>query len=349
MHCSGTSWSPVRIVHLLVLAGPCLLGACTGPVAELRADLVSTSSAASLRALAPVDARVCWASGSGGTVLRTEDGGTTWLVVGPRGSEGLDLRCLVAWDAHRAVAASAGQPARILRTADGGATWDLVHEETDAEAFFDSMARDGEHLVLFGDPVGGSLFVLLGADGGARWQRLEIGVLPLPGEAGFAASNSLVLTGPGGAAWIATGGAAGSRLLVRDASGRLTASELPLARGAASRGAFALATDGRGRMVVVGGDHADPAAAAGTAAFSTDGGRNWSPSNALGYRSGLAWCEALACFLAVGPEGCSTSSDGGRSWQPCDLPGFHVVRAASDGSLWAAGSSGRIARIRAIR
>ena len=107
MHCSGTSRSPVRIVHLLVLAGPCLLGACKGLAPNLRADVVSTPGAASLRALAPVDARVCWASGSGGTVLRTEDGGGTWLAVGPRGGEVLDLRSLVAWDAHRAVAASA--------------------------------------------------------------------------------------------------------------------------------------------------------------------------------------------------------------------------------------------------
>ena len=349
MHCSGTSRPLIRIVHLLFLSGFATLGACSAPGAVLRAEVLAAPARASLRALAPLDARVCWVSGSGSTVLRTEDGGRTWRAVGPRGADVLDLRSLVAFDGRRAVVASAGQPARILRTGDGGATWQTVHEEPDPAAFFDSMARDGDRIVLYGDPVGGALYVLASEDGGANWRRESVGVAAREGEAGFAASNGLVQFGPGGTTWIATGGAPGSRLLARDASGSWAATDLPLARGEASRGAFAIATDGRGTMVAVGGDHANPSAADGTAAWSDDGGRTWQPANAHGYRSSVAWLESASCWLAAGPQGCCSSTDGGRTWLPCELPGFHVVAVAPDGSVWAAGSDGRIARIRAMQ
>lgn len=349
MHCSATSRSPIRIVHLLFLSGLACLGACATNGTRLRAELLAVPSRASLRGLAPVDARTCWASGSGGTVLRTTDGGSTWQAVGPQGTEALDLRSIVAWDERRAVVASAGTPARILRTEDGGAHWATVHEEADPAAFFDSMGREGERIVLYGDPVGGALFVLASEDCGRTWRREDVGVALRPGEAGFAASNGLVVTGPGGTAWIATGGVPGSRLLARDGAGAWTATELPLARGADSRGAFALAADGHGAMVAVGGDHADPAATGGTAAWSRDGGRTWQACSAGGYRSSVVWFAAAACWLAAGPQGCSTSCDGGRTWQPCELPGFHVVATAADGSAWAAGSDGRIARIAAMQ
>lgn len=349
MHCSGTSWSPIRISHLLVLSGLVHLCACAMPEPQLRAEVLAVPARASLRGLAPVDARVCWASGSGGTVLRTEDGGSTWQAAGPRGGDALDLRSIVAWDARRALVASAGAPARILRTDDGGAHWRTVHEDPHPRAFFDSLARDGERLVLYGDPVDGAPYVLLSEDGGASWRRERPAVDLRPGEAGFAASNGLVVFGFGNAVWIATGGVPGSRLLARDADGGWTATDLPLARGTESRGAFALAADGNGAMVVVGGDHASPATTAGTAAWSNDGGRTWQPADAGGYRSSVAWLGTHGCWLATGPVGCSTSVDGGRTWQPSSLPGFHVVASAAGGSVWAAGSDGRIARIQAMR
>lgn len=349
MHCSGTSRTPIRISHLLFLSGAACLGACASHLPMLRADPLQTPTRASLRGLAPVDERVCWASGGGSTVLRTEDGGSTWRSVGPHGSEALDLRSLVAWDARQAMVASAGTPARILRTDDGGTTWRTVHEDAQPRAFFDSMVRDGESVMLYGDPVDRVPYVLGSEDGGATWRREHPAVVPRAGEAGFAASNGLIVFGNGGVVWIATGGAPGSRLLARDAAGAWTATDLPLARGADSRGAFALAADLCGAMVAVGGDHADPAATIGTAAWSQDAGRTWHPADARGYRSSVAWLHAFGCWLAAGPQGCSTSTDGGRTWHVSDLPGFHVVAAAPDGAVWAAGSDGRIARIRGLR
>ena len=48
---------------------------------------------ASFRGLAVVNEKIIWASGTGGTVIRTIDGGKTWNVITVPGAEKLDLVC----------------------------------------------------------------------------------------------------------------------------------------------------------------------------------------------------------------------------------------------------------------
>src|SRR5690242_2909181 len=87
--------------------------------------LSATGSAARLRGLSPVSARVAWASGSGGTVLRTVDGGRSWSSVGPPGTTDLQFRDIEAFDARNAVILSIGDAdqSRVYVTDDGGSTW----------------------------------------------------------------------------------------------------------------------------------------------------------------------------------------------------------------------------------
>jgi hypothetical protein len=124
-----------------------------------------------------------------------------------------------------------------------------------------------------------------------------------------------------------------------------TAAPLPLVQGAASQGAFAVAPRG-GRLVAVGGDYLEPARSHGTAAWSDDGGVTWHdvPGGAGGYRSAVVWLDDDR-LLAVGSHGASRSFDGGRSWQACGTLGFHRVAIGGDGSIWACGSDGRVARL----
>jgi hypothetical protein len=49
--------------------------------------------------------------------------------------------------------------------------------------------------------------------------------------------------------------------------------------------------------------------------------------------------------LAVGPTGSDVSTDGGRNWRPFDTGTFDAVQCAPDGSCWASGAKGRIARL----
>ena len=88
-----------------------------------------------LRGLSAVDARVAWASGQRGTVLRTLDGGASWQQVAIAEARDLDLRDIKAFDADNAVALSIGpgEASRLYRTADGGRSWREVARNREAK------------------------------------------------------------------------------------------------------------------------------------------------------------------------------------------------------------------------
>lgn len=302
----------------------------------------SMKGASSLRGLAVVDASVAWVSGNNGAIWRTTDGGADWLYRAPVDAAAWDFRDVEAWDAQRALAMVAGTPARVLRTDDGGLSWRTVLADDRPGAFFDAMAFQGDVGVLFADPIDGAFGVWTTRDGGASWQPVPANQLPapLPGEAAFAASGSCVaVTGEPGREtfWIATGGGARARLLRGDATG-WSVQDLPLPAGAKSRGAFGLAFRGA-RGLVVGGDYADPAV--GGAAQTADGGRTWTAVEGFGgFRSAVAWLDDETA-LAVGSHGTTQWRVDGASVTPM---GYHACAVGRDGSVWAAGHAGHVAR-----
>ena len=97
---------------------------------------------ASFRGLDVVSDKVVWASGTGGTVVRTIDGGKNWDVIKVPGAEKLDFRDIEAFDANTAYILSIGngESSRIYKTNDGGKNWNLQFKNSDEKAFFDSIA-----------------------------------------------------------------------------------------------------------------------------------------------------------------------------------------------------------------
>jgi hypothetical protein len=104
---------------------------------------------------------------------------------------------------------------------------------------------------------------------------------------------------------------------------------IPLASGADSTGAFALALRYTGspcsdcgfgtywHLVVVGGDYTKPDERTGTAAASfTDGGWTWTAAQTMphGYRSAVAWDGTAKEWITVGPNGTDVSTDDGKNW-----------------------------------
>src|ERR1043166_44303 len=91
-----------------------------------------------LRGVSAVNQRVAWASGSGSTVLRTDDGGTTWKRITVT-SDALDFRDIDAIDERTAYVLSIGNGAasRIYKTTDRGMTWTLQFRNDDERAFLD--------------------------------------------------------------------------------------------------------------------------------------------------------------------------------------------------------------------
>ena len=96
---------------------------------------------ASFRGLSVVSEKVIWASGTGGTVIRTI-GGKTWNVINVPGAEKLDFRDIEAFDANTAYILSIGNgdASRIYKTTDGGRSWQLQFTNKSEKAFFDAIA-----------------------------------------------------------------------------------------------------------------------------------------------------------------------------------------------------------------
>lgn len=184
-------------------------------VAQAQWTLEDSHTTADLRGIDNVGGGVAWASGTNGTVLRTEDGGYLWQGCSmPPGAEHLDFRGIQAFDANTAIVMSSGKAnlSRVYKTTDGCATWKLVFTNPDADGFWDAIVMtDPRTGTLIGDPVrGGGNLERRGSayvfptyhtvDGGQTWSRddgdmlsASVGKNGQPEESLYAASNSSLL------------------------------------------------------------------------------------------------------------------------------------------------------------
>src|SRR5690348_183634 len=158
----------------------------------------NSNTAASLHGLSVVNANVVWASGTGGTFLRTTDGGRTWQAGTVPGGEKLDFRDVYAVDAETAYLMSIGNgiESRIYKTTDAGKTWSLQYTEQNPKAFLDCMAFwNPARGIVVGDPLDGKSELLTTSDGGAHWTQLRPESLPTAkaGE-GSPASGTCIAT-----------------------------------------------------------------------------------------------------------------------------------------------------------
>ncbi len=310
-----------------------------------------SASVASLRGLSVVSDAIVWASGAGGSVLRTVDGGKNWEVHQVDGAETLDFRDVHAFSDRVAWLITSGDVARIYRTVDACESFELMYESSAAGAFYDALSFWGEDKgIVFGDPVDNRFHIVRTSNGGKSWAVLGSEGLPIPlsGEAGFAASGTCLCVYGEAELWIGTGGTAARILHSSDAGASWEVMATPIISGVASAGIFSVAFQDAQRGIIVGGDYASPSAADGNAAFSLDGGKNWAlaQSSPGGYRSGAAYVPgSVATYVAVGTTGSDFSVDGGRIWQAHGERGFHAVAFSPSGKFgWAVGGGGRLAR-----
>ncbi|MEN3339456.1 MAG: hypothetical protein V7647_3132 [Acidobacteriota bacterium] len=333
---------------------PCLLVLACGPAPRtphLTWEPQTSGVTVRLRGLSAVSARVAWASGAGGTVLRTTDGGATWQARPVPGAAALDFRDVDAASAQVAYALSIGpgESSRIYKTQDGGDHWDVQFTNTDPQVFLDAMAFwDADRGVAVSDSVAGAFVILTTTDGGRDWTRVPADRLPaaLRGEGAFAASGTNVATSGPNDVWIGTGR---SRVLHSVDGGRSwTIGGTPLPSGESS-GIFSIAFRDRAHGVVVGGDYRRDTEAINNAAVTADGGASWLlPARGLGgYRSVVAHVPAAAhAFVAAGPSGIDLSVDDGQTWMPASTTGVDAVSfAAGAATGWGAGDHGRLGKL----
>src|SRR5579871_1775418 len=211
-----------------------------------------------LIAVSPVDSRVVWAAGAGGTYVVTTDGGNTWRSAVVPGAESLQFRDVYAVSDRIAYLLSIGNNTtdfRIYKTIDGGAHWTIEFTNELANAFYDCFAFwTPERGLAHSDSVNG-LFPELRTTDGRHWRSIAQHMpSALPGEASFSASGTCITTQGERNAWVATGGSGTARILATQDGGETwNAYATPLVSNASAGGVSVSFRDPWNGMVA-GGD-----------------------------------------------------------------------------------------------
>ena len=320
--------------------------------AQAQWEIEESHTTASLRGIHNVGGGVAWASGTNGTVLRTEDGGYLWQTcTTPPGAEKLDFRGIQAFDENTAIVMSSGKGdlSRLYKTTDGCKSWKLLFTNPDKDGFWDAMKfPNSKQGYILGDPVDRPhpddasdpepfhVFALYRTVDGGRTFRFA-GPFKNgagPGQSAFAASNSSLFVDPPVVAF-GTGGSSGARLYFDEipdsitmnwASGDFYANSMWIPMQArSSAGIFSIAFRRyRGvrpatpyvAVVAVGGDYLRPDDPHDTAAYAGETLVPWHPAQTPphGYRSAVAYDATTKTWITVGPNGTDISRDDGKNW-----------------------------------
>lgn len=307
-----------------------------------------------LRGVSAATDKIAFATGSGGTVLRTKDGGATWTKLTlPAGAEAMDFRDVDAIDARTAYILSIGEgnKSRIYKTIDGGDTWDIQFSNADPKGFYDAMSFwDANNGIVFGDSIDGKLQMLITRDGGLFWNKIPENTLPaaLANEGAFAGSGTNIAVFGKSDVWIGTGAGPKCRILHSADRGKTwTVVDTPIA-ASASGGIFSTVFRDKLHGIVVGGDYRKEKEAVDNLAITSDGGKTWTlvkEHGLSGFRSVVKHVPGTkSTFVAVGPQGADISEDDGHTWTPiamtAPLAGFHTL-AFAPGKKVAFGAGGR--------
>jgi photosystem II stability/assembly factor-like uncharacterized protein len=329
-----------------------------------------------LIAVSPVNSRVVWAAGAGGTYVVTTDGGSHWRSGVVPGAEKLQFRDVQGVSDKVAYLLSIGDNTgdfRIYKTVDGGAHWRIQFQNKTQNAFYDCFAFwTPDRGVAHSDSVNG-VFPDIRTFNGRNWHSIAGNMPPaLTGEASFSSSGTCITTLGWQDAWIATGGSTTARILAtRDGGDTWDAYDTPLVSNA-SAGGFSVAFRDPWHGIVGGGDLSSNAGA--QAATSDNGGRTWTLTTkppipgaifCLAYASGSEhrdpWSHEgfpgrrFDRTVVITTETQPNFTSGAAAWSPDEghtwfsLPkvsGYWAVAFANPRAGWFVGNNGQILKVR---
>ena len=315
--------------------------------------ILESGKKVSIRGLSVVNDNVIWASGSGGSVARSINGGNTFTWMKVPGYEKTDFRDIEAFDANTAIIMAITEPAVILKTKDGGLNWKKVFEDTTKGAFLDAMDfADENHGMVIGDPLSKSCYMVTTATKGDSWLIMDGSpgnTNPFAdmkeGEAFFASSgtNIKMLDLSFSHTVFASGGKKSGLFFNghRDS--------LPIMQGKESTGANSIAVYKNKKGIIVGGDFTKDTISHNNCvlvSFSKGNAKMSIPQTPPhGYRSCVIYLDEKN-LLTCGTSGIDVSEDGGMNWQLISKDSFHVCQKAKKGkAVFLAGGNGRIAKL----
>tara|TARA_R100001015_G_C4621070_1_gene178187 strand:+ start:936 stop:1991 length:1056 start_codon:yes stop_codon:yes gene_type:complete len=319
----------------------------TKNVISFKIEELDSPSDASIRGIWVLDSNCIWLSGAKGTVLRSLNSGESWQLLPPPDQDSLDFRDIHAFSKESALIVSAGYPARVYLTKDAGENWELVYENLDSSAFMNSVHfKDSKNGLIVGDKLNDYHFLLMTADGGRSWDRVDSTKIakPLKIEHAFAASGSCITVNEAGNYVVAFGGEK-SRVL-RQANDQWIATELAIDDSSASSGVYSIAS-GAGKLMTAGGDYTKEDEA-WHAFYSEDGGETWqsTASKYRGYRSVVAYSPLMELWLAAGSNGVDLFYPEHRIWSKVSDKSINTLQFDQyTPRAWAAGPDGSIYRI----
>lgn len=241
-------------------------------------------------------------------------------------------------------------PALLYKTGNSGAM-ELVYEETDPKAFYDSMRfwNDQEGIAM-GDPTENCISIIITRDGGKTWTKVSCDNLPeaAEGEAAFAASNSNIAVYENNA-WIITGGMKSRVLHTGDKGKTWEIYDTPLKQGTPTTGGYSIDFYNANLGVIIGGDYKNPKGNEANKAITKDGGKTWellADKEDPGHRSNVQFVPGSEGqeLLTVSYYSIDYSKDQGATWKNLSSEGFFTVRFLNDSTAYAAGN-GSIARL----
>ncbi|MGA8223511.1 MAG: hypothetical protein WB780_17820 [Candidatus Acidiferrales bacterium] len=328
--------------------------------------------------VSPVNDRIVWAAGTGGTYVVTTDGGEHWKSAVVPGAEQEQFRDVHAVSDKIAYLMSIGNNTndfRVYKTTDGGATWSIEFTNQDPNAFYDCFAFwTPDRGITHSDSFNG-VFPDIRTHNGTTWQSIAANMpVALPGEASFAASGTCITTQGDKNAWITTGASTTARILAtRDGGNTWNACDTPLVSNPSAGGISVAFRDSR-HGIVGGGDLSTNTNA--DTATSDDGGQTWTLTNAPPVQ-GAIFCLAYirgmnnddddfrfgfddrdrddferAVVITTETEPNFTSGeaawtpDEGRTWFTLpSVSGFWAVGFANPHAGWFVGNNGMITKI----